>query len=308
MLIFTIISTKGGQGKTTLAANLGALFADLGQRVLLCDADPQPSLTRHFLRTDAKALSGLTQMIRQGIVTPNLITPVSIEMDLSGNRVRRLNPNGCLHLIASDDPKNELQRELDTYVNRAVRIRKALRNPTLHDAYDIAIIDTQGAKGPLQDAAILAATALISPVVPDVPSSEEFVKGTLTLLEGLEGSEDIGVPVPPISAVIYRVENHSISKRYSQGIRENFATLRGKVNVLQQSIPRAVSFLKAADNMVPVHWLDPDSSQVMHHLAWELMPNLEGRQAEPYRVDLANDSAANPADSRTPQPQSAATT
>ncbi|MFX7808567.1 hypothetical protein ABTK09_20265, partial [Acinetobacter baumannii] len=81
-----------------------------------------------------------------------------------------------------------------------VRLRKALRNSYLDERYDIAIVDTQGSKGPLQDAAILAANFLVSPVVPDVPSVEEFVQGTLALLDSLEGAEDIGATVPPTMA------------------------------------------------------------------------------------------------------------
>ena len=42
-IAITIVSTKGGVGKTTLTANLGGLLADLGQRVLLVDADAQPT-------------------------------------------------------------------------------------------------------------------------------------------------------------------------------------------------------------------------------------------------------------------------
>ena len=48
MIGITVVSTKGGVGKTTLSANLGALLADLGVRVLLIDADVQPSLTRYY--------------------------------------------------------------------------------------------------------------------------------------------------------------------------------------------------------------------------------------------------------------------
>lgn len=47
-LSITVTSTKGGVGNTTLTANLGAYLADLGQRVLLIDADPQPTLSSYF--------------------------------------------------------------------------------------------------------------------------------------------------------------------------------------------------------------------------------------------------------------------
>ena len=46
MYCISIISTKGGTGKTTLTANLGALMADCGYRILLIDADVQPSLSK----------------------------------------------------------------------------------------------------------------------------------------------------------------------------------------------------------------------------------------------------------------------
>ncbi|OYX27568.1 MAG: cobyrinic acid a,c-diamide synthase, partial [Hydrogenophilales bacterium 32-62-9] len=48
MIKFTVLSTKGGVGKTTLAANLGALMADMGLRVLLVDADVQPALSKYY--------------------------------------------------------------------------------------------------------------------------------------------------------------------------------------------------------------------------------------------------------------------
>lgn len=125
MIIITVVSTKGGVGKTTATANLGAILADLGQRVLLVDADPAPRLTRHF-KVDAKAEGGLTMMVRQGTVTADHLSTLSISMPLSGDRTRVLNPAGRLDLIASDDPDNELQREFDRYVNHYYRQQRSL--------------------------------------------------------------------------------------------------------------------------------------------------------------------------------------
>ncbi|MGC4768695.1 ParA family protein [Micromonospora sp. DT44] len=48
MSITSVINYKGGVGKTTITANIGAELAARGRRVLLVDLDPQASLTFSF--------------------------------------------------------------------------------------------------------------------------------------------------------------------------------------------------------------------------------------------------------------------
>ena len=273
VIVFATVSTKGGVGKTTLTANLGALLADLGMRVLLVDADVQPSLTRYFPLGE-RAPHGLTEIITQGAIGADCISTIALP---AGSQAQMLNRDGRLDLIASDAPEGSLQTWLAARIDRAVRIKLALRSPQIQDAYDVVLIDTQGAVGHLQDAAVLASDILLSPVSPDILTAREFTTGTQELLDRLEPSSALGISVPPMRAVIYRLERTTDSRTIARLIREKFVSLRGRVSVLDTAVPHAVAYRRAATERIPVHWLDANrAGRTMHALLWELIPSLDG--------------------------------
>jgi chromosome partitioning related protein ParA len=268
MIKFTVTSTKGGVGKTTLTANLGALLADMGLRVLLIDADVQPSLSKYFPLAVAKPAAGLTEVIVRGAVTKSCITATLYQN---------------LDIVISDDPEGNLPHWLLNRIDRGFRLRFALQSPAVVDAYDCVLIDTQGAIGPLQDAAVLAADILVSPITPEILSAREFRDGTMELLGRLEPGGALGASLGPMKAVIYRQDRSADARIIASGIREDFIKLKGRVAVLETVVPHAKAYKEAATLRVPVHRHErrrdgptPSAYTVMHQLAWELIPSLEG--------------------------------
>ena len=156
-LKITVMSTKGGVGKTTQTANLGGILADLGQRVLLVDADAQPTLSSYF---------ELKQQAEHGLSA--LITGPQLEGVISRTAIDNLD------IIISDDPEGALQNWILHTPDGRVRLKHLLNR--FDDNYDFVLIDTQGAVGPLQDAAVLAADMLLSPIPPEILSARDYNK------------------------------------------------------------------------------------------------------------------------------------
>lgn len=272
MIKFTVTSTKGGVGKTTLTANLGALLADMGLRVLLIDADVQPSLSKYFPLATLKPTAGLTEVIVRGEVTESCITATMYQN---------------LDIVVSDDTEGNLPHWLLNRIDRGFRLRFALQSPVVADTYDCVLIDTQGAIGPLQDAAVLAADILISPITPEMLSAREFKDGTMELLDRLEPGSALGATLGPMKAVIYRQDRTTDARIIASGIRDDFIKFKGRVSVLDTVVPHAKAYKEAATLRIPVHrherkreGVTPSASTVMHRLAWELIPSLQGVLAD----------------------------
>ncbi|WP_275990967.1 ParA family protein [Burkholderia glumae] len=281
MIVVTTISTKGGVGKTTTAANLGGILADLGLRVLLIDADEQPSLSKYFPVREV-APHGLTQALQAGLFSRTNISSVDLPVP------------GRLDLVIGDAHDGNLRQWLSPRLDRAFRMRSALRASPLLADYDVILIDTQGAAGEILDTAALAADVLLSPIAPDILSAREFRQGTIQQLEHLEAA---GIGLGQIKALIYRKDRSRDARMISDEIRRDFLALRGRVDVLKCVVPYAKAYKEAATLRIPVHWHEPNRStaaaagtpsaaRVMLELVWELIPNFAGLWPESIRKTL----------------------
>lgn len=148
MKVAAVVSTKGGPGKTTVGANLGAFCADAGVRTLLIDLDNQPSLSS-FYNLSHEAPGGTYQLITSNETRPDQIISQTIIPNLS--------------LIKSNDPFNLLSNLLLHAADGRLRLKNLM--PAFAQDFDLILIDTQGARSIVLEMALLG-----SQVATGVPS------------------------------------------------------------------------------------------------------------------------------------------
>lgn len=269
MRVVSVVSTKGGVGKTTVTANLGGLLADAGLRVLLLDLDSQPTLSSYYALSQ-KADAGAYEFIALNLAMPAQF--ISRTM-IAG-----------LDLILSNDDQSRLSTLLLHAPDGRLRLRNLLDN--FRPRYDLLLIDTQGARSVLLEMAILASDLALSPITPEMLAARELQRGTLKLLSELEPFRHLGIPPPPLRLLLNQVNGIRVDTRMIiRGLRETFAG-DNNISVLDTVIPDRVAYLNAASLGLPAHRTEtrqsrerrsPSALETMQALAIELFP--EWREA-----------------------------
>lgn len=269
MRVISVVSTKGGVGKTTVAANLGGLLADAGLRVLLLDLDSQPTLSSYYALSH-EASAGAYEFIAVNQTDPAQIISTTVVVGLD--------------LIVSNDDQGQLSTLLLHAPDGRLRLRNLLDN--FRSSYDLLLIDTQGARSVLLEMAILASDLALSPITPEMLAARELRRGTLKLLSELEPFRHLGITPPPLRLLLNQVNSIRMDTRMIiRGLRETFA---GAINisVLDTIVPDRVAYLNAASLGLPVHRIEtrqsrgrysPSALETMQALAIELFP--EWREA-----------------------------
>lgn len=141
-----IINQKGGVGKTTTTANLGAALALFGKRVLLIDLDPQAHLSLHFgtelsdeqagvydVLTSSAPLRDVAQQVRKNI------TLIPADIDLAG-----------------------VEAELVSTPGRELILREAVEDAAYD--HDVLLIDCPPSLGTLTINALVAVDEVMIPL------------------------------------------------------------------------------------------------------------------------------------------------
>jgi len=272
MQVIAIISTKGGVGKTTVAANLGGFLADAGKRVLLLDLDGQPTLSSYY-ELASRAPNGIYELLAFNERTlPHLVSHTIIE---------------GLDVVLSNDEHQQLGTLLLHAADGRLRLHNLLSLFQPH--YDVMLIDTQGARSVLLEMAMLAADFAVSPITPEILAARELRRGTLQLVDAIAAYRYLGIQPPPLHLLINRVPAVSSSARLVQQTLRLIFREHNEIQILRTEVPAIEAFSRAATAGQPVHRIEhrrpsgrqaPAALETMRTLATELCPHWQEQFAQ----------------------------
>jgi len=188
MQVITVMNYKGGVGKTTLTANLGAEIAKRGHRVLLIDLDPQANLTFSFysveqwreeLRKDTTIMRwyegeapGREVDLHRLVVTPPLVNAQVEEsggrLDLIASHLKLIDID--LRLAARLGGGTTLGESKRKFLDLHGCLARALRHDAFRE-YDLVLIDCAPNFGLVTKTAIVASDHVLVPAKADYLST-----------------------------------------------------------------------------------------------------------------------------------------
>ena len=245
--IIAIANQKGGVGKTTTSVNLTAILADMGQRVLAVDLDPQGNTT-----------SGLGMTVEDKSVYEAVMGRIGLKEAVQHTDIPGLD------LVGADIRLAGAELELVSVDKREFRLKTALA--AVQKDYDFILIDCPPSLSLLTLNALTAADRVLVPIqceyyalegVSSLMNTISRVKKTFNPridLEGvvltmLDGRTNLGLQV------VAEVKKHFKKK--------TFAT----------TIPRSIRLGEAPSHGEPIHVYDPRSAGAVAYraLAAELL-------------------------------------
>lgn len=222
---------KGGVGKTTSAANLGAYLAIASKRVLLVDFDPQGNLSSSV--GGDKQRPGVYEAISGQDPGP-LIQSTAVEN---------------LHILPSSINLTGANIELVSEQRREFFLREALE--PLRSEFDYVFVDCPPSLGLLTINGLVAADRVIIPL-----QCEYFaMEGLTQLLQSIKRVQEAHNPKLDILGILFTM--YDSRTRLAQDVVQEIVGYF-KRRVFRTIIPRNVRLSEAPSHGVPVNLYDPN--------------------------------------------------
>jgi chromosome partitioning protein len=236
--ILALANIKGGVGKTTSTANLGAALVERGRQVLVVDLDPQASLTLALgFQPDE-----LTKTVRH-VLDCN---PIPIESII-------LQSPEDLRLAPANYGLGHAAHELETNPARLLVLRDALE--TVRPQYDFILLDCPAGSGALTGAALVAADELIIPFAADYLGFQSL-RLLLRIVKQVQADVN---PNLRVAGIFYTM--HNTRTRHAREVqRIAQETLASGIPFFSSTIRTSVSLKEATAAGVSILRYVPESS------------------------------------------------
>jgi chromosome partitioning protein len=233
--VFAVANQKGGVGKTTTAVNLGAALADLGQRVLIVDLDPQGNASTGLGIDPRNFDYSMYDVLLRDVPVDDCIEPTSIKnlfiapstLDLAGAEI-----------------------ELVPTLSREFRLRRSLE-PIRQD-FNYIFIDCPPSLGLITLNALTAASEVLVPIQCEFYALEG-VSQLARNVELVRANLNPDLAVTTIVLTMYDART-KLSDSVVEEVRSHFGSV-----VCRNVIPRTVRISEAPSFGEPVTVHDPNS-------------------------------------------------
>jgi chromosome partitioning protein len=233
--VMAVANQKGGVGKTTTTINLGASLAELGQRTLLIDLDPQGNASTGLGIENRGLELSMYHVLMHDEPLENVIEPTDVRnlyvapasLDLAGAEI-----------------------ELVPAFSREQRLKRAIE-AVLGD-YDYVLIDCPPSLGLLTVNGLAAAHEVLVPIQCEYYALEGLGQ-LLRNVDLVKRNLNPALDVSTILCVMYDART-KLAEQVVSEVREHFGD-----KVLRSVIPRTVRLSEAPSFGQPITTFDPTS-------------------------------------------------